>query len=295
MPLDEFQKSIIRVIRDNRDKCSVFAGGAVIQQHGFRLSNDRDIFTDSETGPIADMDVKLLRDAGFMVQQVDSFKGFREFRISKPELGTTLLQWTQALSYEYFAPVPDPMFGQRLHFADLAANKVQAASRRLKLRDFIDLWMLDRHVIPLWRMANAASGKFSQKGPVSLLERMSFNLSIVESRARDDHLTLTMEMPEGEPVAGLVDSIREAMLVLPDIAGDHLGKLQLNDVGCPVTCRKPIQSGNWIEPQLGGAMPSFDGMDSEMIADLIREYGPEGSRYTGGKPTDVDRDSGPVP
>ena len=45
MPLDEFQKSVIAVVSRNRDSGSPFAGGAVIQQHGFRLTEDQDIFT----------------------------------------------------------------------------------------------------------------------------------------------------------------------------------------------------------------------------------------------------------
>ena len=31
----------------------------------------------------------------------------------------------------------------------------------------------------------------------------------------------------------------------------------------------------------GGALPAFAGMDSEMIAGMIAEHGPEGSRHTG--------------
>ena len=35
----------------------------------------------------------------------------------------------------------------------------------------------------------------------------------------------------------------------------------------------------------GDALPAFAGMDSEMIAGLIAEYGPEGNRYTGNAPS----------
>ena len=45
MPLDEFQKGVIAVISHNRGPGSPFAGDAVIRQHGFRLSEDQDIFT----------------------------------------------------------------------------------------------------------------------------------------------------------------------------------------------------------------------------------------------------------
>ena len=48
MSLDEFQKGVIAVISRNRDPGSPFASGAVIKQHGFRLSEDQDIFTAGE-------------------------------------------------------------------------------------------------------------------------------------------------------------------------------------------------------------------------------------------------------
>lgn len=67
----------------------------------------------------------------------------------RPDTGTTVLHWAAGLSLEYFSPVPDEAFGRRLHMADLAANKVLAATDRVAMRDFVDLWMLDRHVMPL--------------------------------------------------------------------------------------------------------------------------------------------------
>ncbi len=48
MPLDGFQNDVIAVISRNRDPGSPFAGGGVIQQHGFRLTEDQDIFTSGE-------------------------------------------------------------------------------------------------------------------------------------------------------------------------------------------------------------------------------------------------------
>ena len=284
MPLDDFQKEILKVIRHNRTASSPFAGGAVIQQHGFRLTDDQDIFTAGDPEPVMQLDAQALRTAGFTVEETKSFGGFRECRVTKPGTGTAVLQWTQVLSLEYFAPVPDPVFGQRLHFADLSANKTLAAVGRVAMRDFIDLWMLDRHVMPLWRMACAASGKFPQEAPLSLVEMISRNL--VPAVARDTYeakVLTTADLPEGEPTAGLRAAIDKARKILSRMPGECLGKLQLDGNSRPVLSLEPMETGedSWVRPKPGGAMPAIEGMDGEMIAALVAEYGEHGSRFTG--------------
>ena len=284
MPLDDFQKEILDVIRQNRTQSSPFAGGSVLQHHGVRLSNDLDIFTAGNPAPIMQKDVRALAAAGFTVEETRSYTGFRECRVAKPASGTVFLQWAQALALEYFAPVPDADFGQRLHFADLAANKVLAAADRMVMRDFIDLWMLDRHVMPLWRMACAASGKFPDEGPLSLVELIARNrIPAFTRKTGQSRVITTVEMPEGEPTAGLRAAINEAREILPCLPGERLGKLQMNSAGRPVLDRKPVPvgQGSWVSPKWGGAMPSLEDIDREMIARLIAEYGPEGSRHTG--------------
>ncbi len=229
-------------------------------------------------------DVETLVAAGFTVEETKTFDGFRECRIIRQGLGPTFLQWTQALALEYFEPVPDPDFGQRLHFADLAANKALAAATRMVERDFIDLWMLDRHILPLWRMANAASGKFPDEGPLSLVEMIARNRIPVFSRESHQHRTIsTIEMPDGEPNAGLRAAIDRARDILPRLQPECLGRLQMDCKGQCVTTVEPVPigQGSWVSPQQGGGMPSFEGIDGEMVQRLITEHGFEGSRYTG--------------
>lgn len=284
MPLDDFQKEILEVIRNNRTASSPFAGSAVIQQHGFRLTDDQDIFTAGDPEPVMRRDAQALKTEGFTVEETKSFEGFRECRVTKPGTGTAILQWAQALALEYFAPLPDPAFGHRLHFADLSANKTLAAAGRVAMRDFIDLWMLDRHVMPLWRMACAASGKFPQEAPLSLVEMISRNL--VPAVARDTYeakILTTADLPEGEPAAGLRAAIDKAREILPRMPGERLGKLQLDRRSQPMLSLEPVETreDSWIRPRPGGAMPAIEGMDGEMIAALVAEYGEHGSRYTG--------------
>ena len=284
MPLDEFQKGVIAVINRNRDPASPFARGAVIQQHGFRLSENQDIFTssDAQLDRLVQADQSVLEANGYATQLCRSYSGFRECRVTKPMSGNTILQWTAALAREYYAPVPDPQFGYRLHFADLAVNKALAASRRMMMRDFVDLWMLDRHVMPLWRMACAAPGKETSLNPFSLVEDIAFNWSATVRRDDPDDLpTLTTEVSLEEIGTGLRKAMREARLILREVEPARYGRLQVGDAGQPALTREITAGGTWKVPKPGGALPAFAGVDSEMVAGLIAEYGPEGSRYTG--------------
>lgn len=280
MPLDEFQKGVIAIISRNRGPRSPFAGGAVIQQHGFRLSVDQDIFAAGDLDELVRRDAASLEAAGYSVRTGRSFDGFRECMVMKPMIGTTTLQWTHGLIREFYAPVPDRQFGYRLHFADLAVNKALAAGSRMKKRDFADLWMLDRHVMPLWRMACAVPGKDPDFSPFALVEEISRNWHFAKLRD-DDRLEVTIDITIDEMGPGLRNSLHEARLILRDLGPECYGRLQVDDSGGPVTDRKIKEAGYWKAPRAGGALPAFADMDSEMIAGLIAEYGPEGCHHTG--------------
>ena len=75
MPLDSFQKDILRVIASNRDASSPFAGGAVIQRHGFRLTDDQDVFTAGDPDPVMRKDVEMLEAHGFDVSPGRAYDG----------------------------------------------------------------------------------------------------------------------------------------------------------------------------------------------------------------------------
>ena len=281
MPLDEFQKGILDVIRAHRNAESPFAGGSVIQRHGFRLGDDQGIFTPGDRDAAMRQDTQALETAGYSVLPGKSYTGFRECIVAKSAVGRTILQWTHGLVDEFYAPVPDPLFGFRLHFADLAVNKALAAGSRMELRDFVDLWMLDRHVIPLWRMACAAPGKHSLVNPFSLIEDISRNWHFAARRKNPgDGMLLTTETPLEEVWARLSDRIREARVALRSVEPECYGRLEVDTRKRPVLTRAVTSGGNWVAARPGGGMPSFEGIDSEMIAGLIEEYGVEGSHWT---------------
>ena len=279
MPLDDFQKEILEIIRINRTVSSPFAGGSVIQYHGMRLSDDQDIFTAGDPEPVMRIDKQALIDAELIVQETKTYTGFRECHVMRPGISSATIQWSQALNLEYFAPVPDPDFGQRLHFVDLAANKTLAAAGRTVERDFVDLWMLDSYIMPLWRMACAAGSKSPDFGPLALIDRISFNYTLATRKNRNQSRVIhTTEIPKGEPTEGLFAAIDKARLILPRLPESWLGKLQLSNKGQPVLDKEPIaiEGGSWIQPELGGALPTFEGIDDQMVANLIAEYGKEG-------------------
>lgn len=147
MPLDDFQKTILRVLMPLRSPQSVFAGGSVLHRHAFRMSDDQDLFhtAGEDVVAIARRDVAALRAAGLEVADGLSYEGLVEVVVSKADEsaksegisagGVTKLQWVESGSWNFFSPVPDPDFGWRLHMADLAVNKVLAAGGRKQVRD----------------------------------------------------------------------------------------------------------------------------------------------------------------
>ena len=264
------------IISRNRTASSPFAGGSVIQHHGIRLSDDQDIFTAGDPEPVMQNDVKALNAAGLTVKETKSYPGFRECLVTKPGIANTTLQWTQALGLEYFKPVPDEDFGHRLHFVDLAANKTLATANRMVVRDFIDLWMLDKHVMPLWRMACAASSKSEEISPLAIVERIARNRQPAFTRqVQQSELLTTIEVSTSEVTENLMDAMDLARDILFRLPGHCLGKLQIASSGHPVLSREPVAGGedSWIRPQPGGTLPTLAGADEAMVNALIAEYG----------------------
>ncbi len=223
-----------------------------------------------------------MRNAGYNAFAQDAYTGFREYLVTGPS-GRTTVQWTRGLSQEFYRPVPDPLFGYRLHFVDLAVNKVLASGSRMAIRDFVDLWMLDRHVIPLWRMVCAAPGKDRDFSPLSLVERMSRNwhFARIGGGGTDDRYVPTYDIPLDDMGADIRDSILGTGVFLDRVSHEFYGRLQVDDEGRPILSREmDPDAGRWMDPRSGGGLPSFPGIDDEMVAGLIAEYGRDGTRYT---------------
>ena len=154
---------------------------------------------------------------------------------------------------------------------DLAANKALAAASRKRERDFADLWLLDTHVMPLWRMACAASGKFPNESRLSRVDLTFFNMHL--AMVQDDTpMILTRDVSEAVITSGLTKSMQEARETMGRLGTGFMDRLQVDGDDLPVTESRLVETGRWISPVRGGAMPSFDGMDGEMIKSLVKAY-----------------------
>jgi hypothetical protein len=91
----------------------------------------------------------------------------------------TIIQWFSETKRRFFPLVKDEEWGTRLHQADLAVNKVLAASGRSKARDIADLIAIARNYCPLGPLIVAAAGKppnFSPRRTIDEIRRHALSI-----------------------------------------------------------------------------------------------------------------------
>lgn len=281
MPLDEFQKSVLQVLMPLRTPQSVFAGGSVLQRHGHRLSNDQDVFHGQaiDVGETADRDCLALREAGMNVDFEARHEGLVEALVSHEEFGFTKIQWVASGAWNFFQPVPDPIFGYRLHMADICINKALAAGGRRVVRDYVDLDLIHAHVMPLWLAVWAAPGKDESWTPVKLLEKIAATNQFRQADL-DEEVTSTVDLTMGEIGARIRDAIEEAREIFKHLPGQTAGCLFVDTNGRPVKdIARILAKGTdvtTIEVAAGGIWPSGPDIDATLIESLIETYGWDG-------------------
>lgn len=173
MALTRLQQKVMASIAKNRSESSYVAGGIALNRNWARLSDDIDIFhdTDEEIGAQADQDIQTLKADGFGVNVVVDVYGCVEAEVSKAA-DATIIQWMSETRTRFFPLVRDAEWGARLHPADLAVNKVLAASSRSKARDFVDLVAIDQNYCPLGAIVMAAAGKPPHYSPVRIVDEI---------------------------------------------------------------------------------------------------------------------------
>ncbi|HIJ62246.1 MAG TPA: hypothetical protein HPQ04_06085 [Rhodospirillaceae bacterium] len=281
MPLDDLQKAVLAVLCRNRTPSSFFAGGSVLNRHGFRLSDDQDIFHGENVDVVdtAERDRKLLLDAGYSVELSKQFEGFIEMYVGTAELGRTKVQWVEAGSWCFFAPVPDPDFGYRLHIVDLAVNKVLAAGGRREVRDLIDLALIHRYVMPLWQALWAAPGKDEKWSPLSLVEQIS-KRSNLRQEDIDDVIASLVQLSAPEIGRIIFQALEEARDVFAKLPDDTAGTLSLDVDGRLISPLAADDKGHAriIRPRRGGSWPSGPNIDHMLIEGLIDRFGHDGAK-----------------
>lgn len=94
-----------------------------------------------------------------------------------------MIQWMGASSIRFFPLIHDQEWGARLHPADLAVNKVLAASARQQARDMVDLVMIAQKYCPLGPLIMAAASKPPNFSPERTIEQITYNaLSLLDEQ-----------------------------------------------------------------------------------------------------------------
>jgi hypothetical protein len=296
MPLDDLQKAILAILLKHRSPDSVFAGGSVLHRHGHRLSSDQDIFhsADADVIAIAAKDLDDLRLHGFTAEMSRQYEGLCEAMVGNEQQGFTRIQWVQAGSWAFYEPVPDPDYGWRLHMADLAVNKVLAAGGRREVRDYVDLVLIHRHIMPLWHAIWAAPGKDEAWSPGSLIEKIAMT-NAFRQRDIDDDIMSTVPLSASETGSTIRDALNEARDIVARLPAPTAGCLFIDASGHPVHDVQAILSGGGVtplQPRHGGAWPSGPDIDHLLIRRVIDTYGWEGSANTPLEAPDRDAEGG---
>lgn len=268
MALTPLQKDVMAVIAANRSETSYMAGGAVLNRDWFRLSDDLDIFhdTDEEIVATARADIIALEGAGFTVTVDVLIYGVVECTVSRVGQDT-MLQWMSETRYRYFPLVRDAEWGVRLNTADLAVNKVLAAASRSKARDYVDLITIGARYAPLGPLVLGASGKppnFSPQRIIDEIRRRSMSLPSEDYMSvRGLPADLTMGRLRDELAAGL----DRAEVYIHAVAPSLVGLLPVDANGRPVEAYSETTEGVVVRrataesetvPTPGGQTPSFD-------------------------------------
>jgi hypothetical protein len=224
MALTALQKQVMNVIAANRSETSYMAGGAVLNKDWFRLSDDLDIFhdTDEEIVDSARADIATLKAAGFDVHIDVLIYGVVECTVSRNG-SATMLQWMSETKIRFFPLVRDEEWGVRLSTADLAINKVMAASTRSKARDYVDLVTIAENYCRLGPLVMASSGKppnFSPQKIIDEIRRRSLSIPAEE-----------FVSVRGLPVETAVDHIRDSLSQALDWAEAYIHAVEPAFVG----------------------------------------------------------------
>jgi hypothetical protein len=200
-----------------------------------RYSEDIDIFHDPrvEVKTFAHQDAATLRQAGLEVSwEIEGNTFYRAWVEDRSSGERIKLEWARDTAFRFFPVEPDPVLGYRLHWADLATNKILAGAGRMVIRDFVDLVFLHEGWLPLGALAWAAPAKDPGLSPLFILNEL-----VRTSRYRPEHLA-RVRLREPVTVVELkqrfLAAVREAERLINALPAEELGCLYLDASGRPV-------------------------------------------------------------
>jgi hypothetical protein len=235
MALTQLQSDILRRLAKNRSETSYLAGGLMLNKNWQRRSDDIDIFhdTDEEVTGAAEADLVILDAAGYRTHKDVVVYGCVDATVSDGK-SETIIQWFAETKRRFFPLVKDEEWGARLHQADLAVNKILAASGRSKARDIADLVAIACNYCPLGPLVLAAAGKppnFSPRRTIDEIRRHALSIPA------EDYLAV-----KGLPADWSAEFIRDDVVRQLELADryimaappDLLGVLAVNKDGVPI-------------------------------------------------------------
>jgi hypothetical protein len=264
MALTQLQSDILRCLAKNRSETSYLAGGVMLNKNWQRQSDDIDIFhdTDEEVTGAARADLAVLDAAGYKTHIDFIVYGCVDATISHGK-SETIIQWFAETRRRFFPLVKDEEWGARLHQADLAVNKVLAASGRSKARDIADLVAIARNYCPLGPLVLAAAGKppnFSPRRTIDEIRRHALSIPAEEFLAvKGLPSDWTTELIRDEVIRQLNLADKYIMAAPPDL----VGILAVDKQGVPIELANG-KRGNAIlrkateEPEVMPSPAEFD-------------------------------------
>jgi hypothetical protein len=173
VPLTDLQRTVLRLLAQNRGPDSYLAGGAALHfsPNSQRFSNDLDFFHDSEerVATAFAADAEVLRRAGLGLEVELSQPGHIRALVSQGS-DSTRIDWERDSSWRFVPPVGVEGGGYLLHDIDLAINKLLALAGRDEPRDYVDILYVHERILALGALCWAAAGKDPGFTPHSLIE-----------------------------------------------------------------------------------------------------------------------------
>ena len=269
MALSDLQRRILSTLATNRSASSYVAGDVALNRDWPCLSDDIDIFhdTDEEIVASADRDLETIKAAGFQARVDIEIYGLVEATIGD-EREQTQIQWMSESRRRFLPLVRDAEWGARLAHPDLAVNKIVAASTRRKARDLVDVHAIGRFYCPLGPLIMAAAGKPPFFSPLRIIEetrRLCLGLW-------DEDILAVRGLPEDwTPLdirAAVTTRLDEAARYAEHAPEEIVGRLALDRDGRPleiegphtndVQLRAPTEEPE-VMPQFKNSGPIFDG------------------------------------
>jgi len=163
--------------------------------------------------------------------------------------------------------------------ADLAINKALAAGGRKQARDYVDLFLIHKHILPLWAILWAAPGKDESWSPHSLAEKIAMK-SGFRQQDFDEEIVSTIDLSAALVGTTIREALEEADRVFQQLPKETAGKLFVTRNGGVISDRSMILANRpnlrLLAAAKGGAWPSGPDIDHALVQRVIDAFGWEG-------------------